>query len=214
MRRQFARVGLEGRVEFVLVQAHPTDRPLGIFQSHQLCLKKGLAGGAEHILIFEDDVFFERFNPRQLERACRYLSSLDRWDGFFPGCLTRGSRKTEEEAIVRIRYHCLSHACALNRPFAEKVAGMQWTGLPYDCLLRSLGGKFYAPRPMWAFQGRGGSDNQTVMIDRIRRLFGGLGFIQKANEFHQNNKGLVTALHLLALLCVILLSVPMLWGSP
>jgi predicted transcriptional regulator len=41
---------------------------------------------------------------------------------------------------------------------------------------------------MCAFQGLAGSNKQTVITDRMRRIFGGLPFIQKVNEFYQNHK--------------------------
>ncbi len=58
-RKQFADVGLSQRVEFVIVAKHPENQEKGIFQSHMNCLVRGLEAKARHILIFEDDVFFQ-----------------------------------------------------------------------------------------------------------------------------------------------------------
>jgi hypothetical protein len=49
------------------------------------------------------------------------------------------------------------------------------------------------------------SDNETVWIDRVRNLCGGLPFIQRCNEIYQNHKVLVLALHLLAVVAAIAL---------
>ena len=198
VRKQFAAVGLQERVEFILVARHPENREQGIFESHLLCLNKGLAAGAHHILIFEDDVFFRDFAPRTLAEACMHLESLARWDGLFLGGITSTSRRTGVKSLVRIQYRCLSHAYALNAPFARRVVQEPWRGIPYDGLLRKTGGDFFAPYPMCAFQGLSESDNQTVAIDRIRRMLGGLPFIQKMNERYQNHKPLFLALPLAA----------------
>ena len=197
---QFADVGLLNRVEFVIVSRHPENREKGIFQSHMLCLKKGLAEGARNILIFEDDVFFHNFDVRVLRDTFSYLDSSTNWNAMFLGCITSGSSKTRQKSLVKIKYRCLAHAYALNQPFAKRVAQEEWNGIPFDNLLQRHNTDFYAIHPMCAFQGHSGTDNQTVAIDMIRRLFGGLPFIQKANEFYQNHKVPLIAVHLAVLL--------------
>jgi GR25 family glycosyltransferase involved in LPS biosynthesis len=187
-RKQFASVGVLPRVDFVIVAKHSRNQEEGIFNSHMCCLKKGLKENARRILIFEDDVFFQRFDGQVLYDACSSLGSTGKWNGLFLGCITDGSRKGNEKNLARITYRCLAHAYALNAPFARHIVQQQWSGIPYDELLRRHGTEFYALSPMCAFQGLAGSDNQTVVIDRARRMFGGLPFIQKANEFYQNNK--------------------------
>jgi hypothetical protein len=200
VRKQFAAVGLLERVEFVLVTRHPENRGQGIFESHMLCLQRALATGAQHILVFEDDVFFRDFDSHALAEACAYLEHLAGWDGLFLGCITSGSRKTGVKPLVSIKYRCLSHAYAVNAPMARRVVREEWSGIPYDELLRRMNGDFFAIYPMCAFQGLSKSDNQTVAIDRIRRLFGGLPFIQKMNEIYQNHKALVLAAQLAVVL--------------
>lgn len=199
VRKQFADVGLLDRVEFVIVARHPQNPEQGIFESHLICLNRGLSAGAKHILVFEDDVFFRGFDPGRLDRACRQLEQGEQWNGLFLGCLTRGSRRTTSRALVKIRYRCLTQAYALNRDFAKRIAREKWSGEPYDMLLKKEGADFFAVYPMCAFQGLSGTDNKTVMIDRMRRLFGGLPFIQRMNEFYQNHKVQVVAAHLVVL---------------
>jgi GR25 family glycosyltransferase involved in LPS biosynthesis len=167
------------------------------------CLKKGLKDNARRILIFEDDVFFGRFDDHVLLTACSSLDSDGRWNGLFLGCITDGSRKDKERKLAKITYRCLAHAYALNAPFASHIVQQQWSGIPYDELLRRHGTKFYALFPMCAFQGLAGSDNQTVVIDRVRRMFGGLPFIQKANEFYQNNKMILLPVSLAVVLALL-----------
>ncbi len=198
-RKQFASVGMVDRVEFVIVKKHPDNPVLGIFQSHLRCLAKGLEAGANHILVFEDDVFFQGFDEHTLKQACTHLDSLSDWDGFFLGGISDGSCKTGQPSLVKINYRCLTHGYALNNHFARRIVRETWCGSPYDEVLRQSKGDFYALYPMCAFQGLEGTDNQTVAIDRIRRLFGGLPFIQKANEKYQNHKLLLIAAPLIGI---------------
>ena len=202
---QFALVGLAERVEFVVVQRDDENPERGIFSSHQLCLKRALARGARHILLFEDDVFFQKFDYERLERACRFLERRERWDGFALGCLTSYSQPTGTKGLVRIGYRCLTHGYALNRPFAERVVKEPWQGIPIDGLLHSLKGEFFALYPMCAFQGQAASDNKTVWIDRLRTLFGGLARIQRGNELYCNNRGRIFLVHLVAAVALIAL---------
>jgi len=202
-KRQFAAVGLSERLEFVLVVRHPDDPAKGIFESHLLCLKMGLAAGARHILILEDDVFFRDFDPWVLNEACAHLCRLDNWDALFLGAITSGSRRTGVSSLTRIRYRCLSHAYAVNAAFATYLLAREWIGIPYDGVLRRLNADFFAVSPMCAFQGLQESDNRTVMIDRVRRLFGGLPFIQKMNERYQNHKAVIIGAHV-AVVCVLI----------
>lgn len=189
--RQFAEAGLLHRVEFVVVARHPKDRELGIFQSHIHCLNRGLRDNGRHILVFEDDVFFQELDTRGLGECCSYLDSVSDWQGLFLGCITDGSKRLDKRPLAKISYRCLAHAYALNRPFAEHIVRQPWSGIPFDELLRRQHSDFYALYPMCAFQGRAGSDNQTIIIDRLRRLFGGLPFIQKMNEMYQNHKAVL-----------------------
>jgi GR25 family glycosyltransferase involved in LPS biosynthesis len=191
--KQFADAGLLHRVEFVIVAKHPVNQEEGIFLSHMLCLKKGLKDKGRHILVFEDDVFFQGLDTRALSGVCGYLDTAVNWDALFLGAITDGSKRTDNRNLARITYRCLAHAYALNRPFAEHIVRRTWSGVPFDELLRRHNRDFYAVYPMCAFQGLAGTDNQTVVIDRLRRIFGGLPFIQKANELYRNHKVVVLA---------------------
>lgn len=190
-RRQFAGVGVLDRVEFVITEKHSDNPEKGIFESHMHCLKKGLDAQAGKILVFEDDIFFERFDLQALHEICRYMELIPGWNGLFLGCITDGSQKTGHKGLVKITYRCLAHAYALNRSFAQKIVQEPWCDIPFDELLRRHNSDFYALYPMCAFQGPASSDNKTVVIDRMRRICGGLPFIQKANEFYQNHKMLL-----------------------
>jgi GR25 family glycosyltransferase involved in LPS biosynthesis len=105
-KREFARVGLLDRVEFVIVDRHPTDSEQGIFESHMSCVRAGLAAGAQRILIFEDDVVFRRFSPTVLARAVDFMKSNGDWGLFSLGCFVNSSKKTSFRSVLRMRYRC------------------------------------------------------------------------------------------------------------
>ena len=96
-----------------------------------------------------------------------------------------------------MRYRCLTHGYALSRSFAQRILQKPWNNIPYDGLLRQQQADYFALSPMCAFQGQTESDNQTVIIDRLRTIFGGLPFIQQCNELYQNHKVLILVSHLL-----------------
>lgn len=206
-KKQFSLVGLLDRVEFILVQKHPENREKGIFQSHMQCLKKGLAAGADNILIFEDDVTFKNFQPETLLNAEHFLGNNHEWNGFFLGAMSSKMTQTDSQSLVTIQYRCLAHAYALNRAFAKQFTMSPWDNIPYDTLLQKHGSKFFALSPMIAFQSAARSDNQTLVLDRMRRFFGGLPFIQKANEFFQRHKRPIIYAHILLFAVLALLAI-------
>ena len=107
---QFARVGLLDRVEYVRTQPHPLNSEQGIYESHMHCIHKGLESNARHVAIFEDDVFFDGFDPERVHRSAAFLESLDHWEVLFLGCLVSRSRPTSAPEVRRIRYRSLAHA--------------------------------------------------------------------------------------------------------
>ncbi len=203
--RQFASVGLEGRVEFLTVAKHPTDCEQGIYASHLECLARGLAAGAAHILVFEDDVVFEDFSPHVLTDAVEGLQRQADWEVLFLGCMVKRSESTACSALVRIRYRSLTHAYGINRSFAKTlVRHHPWRGIAYDDLLRDLcGDNMYAVYPGFAFQSDSASDNDVYLpLDRFRRLCGGLRSLQKKNEWYNRYRWWVIGGHCLVLLAL------------
>jgi len=204
---QFSRVGLSEKVEFLIVEKHPTNCEEGIYNSHMTCLSRGLASGARHILIFEDDVVFERFSPKALKEAVAFLQQNDDWHAFFLGCMVKSSHKTPNPAVVRIRFRTLTHAYAVHHEFAEDlVAHHPWNNVAFDDLLRDLNNpSMFAMYPCVAFQSDASSDNNGYLpLDRFRRLCGGLQNIQKWNERYHRHKWVIIGCHVLALLSLAL----------
>lgn len=202
---QFASVGLGERVEFVVVRKHPTDCERGIYESHLLCLARGLAAGAERMLVFEDDILFDGFTTAALERCAAFLAAEPDWHLFFLGCMVTGSRRTAFPGVVQVRYRSLAHAYAIHRRFAERLVAHPWHGVPFDDLLRDLKDeRSFALYPAFAFQSDSRSDNERHLpLDRIRRLLGGLRTLQKLDAFYHRNRGVIIGAHVLALLVLL-----------
>jgi hypothetical protein len=202
---QFRKVGLAGRVEFVIVQKHPTDSEQGIFESHLDCFRAGLKDDAETMLIFEDDVVFDRFDPHVLAECTRFLSSDTSWTVFFFGCLASSSRQTEHRSVVKVRYRSLAHAYAIQRRFAETLIACRWRGTPFDTMLRDVGPYYFAAYPAFAFQDNSRTDNMSFLKrDRWRRMCGGLRRIQKVNEWYLRHRPVVIGFHLVAIVILMI----------
>lgn len=202
--KEFSKVGLADRVEFVLGERHPSDMEEGVYDSHMLCLRKGLEAGAKNIVIFEDDVEFDRFDPERLRRCTKFLKQHSGWKVLLLGALIRSSRKTTEPYARKVRYQSLTHAYALNRHYAETLAYEPWTGIVNDTLFRPLTDDVYAIYPMCAFQKNLTSDNYKYPgLIIIRRILGGLKRIQKATEFYQCHKFGVLFAQALMILCLL-----------
>ena len=123
---QFEEVGLSSKVEFYIVRKHPYDCEEGIFDSQLAFSKKGLHAGADTIVIFEDDIRFERFDPVVLKNGIDFLSSRTDWNVMFFGCLVSGSKRTENRSVLKVKYRSLTHAYVLNRRFAKNLAAQPW----------------------------------------------------------------------------------------
>jgi hypothetical protein len=196
-RRQFRKVGLGPRVEFVVGSKHPEDVEQGIYDSHRRCLEKGLAQGARNILIFEDDILFEGFRPEILADAVAFMEGPVRWDILFLGCLARGLKPTGHPFVRQIRYRCLAHAYAIQAAFARQLLQRPWRNIPYDNDLARLGGAYFGICPAFAFQSDATTDNTGHLgLERFRNLLGGLRRIQRANEFYQCHRLGIIVLHL------------------
>jgi len=206
--RQFRAVGLADRVEFVIVKKHPVDNERGIYESHMECFCRGIRAGARTMLIFEDDIVFDRFSTQVLSDCVDFLSTHTDWKILFFGCLASGSRRIANASVLKVRYRSLTHAYAVQRSFAETLLTLPWRQLPYDLLLSSLSAEYYAAYPSFAFQSNARTDNLRLgKVDRFRRFCGGLIRIQKMNEFYHRHKWMVIGVHVLLIMILLMLVV-------
>ena len=204
---QFDAVGLLDRVEFVLVKKHSFDCEQGIYESHMLCMRKGLEANAGNILIFEDDICFDRFNLKTLKASIDFLTAHPNWKILFLGCMVKRSRKTGNESVLRIKFRSLCHAYVVNPEFARHLVKAPWQKVPFDDMLRDLKDDYFcAIYPSFAFQNNSRSDNQRYLpLDKIRRLCGGLRRLQKMNEFYHHHKTIIMGIHILVALILIVM---------
>ena len=213
-RKQFAAVGLLDRVEFYIVEKdeHPEDIERGIYESHMKCIQKGLDAGARHILIFEDDILFDRFDPEKLKACTRFLQSEKEWKILLLGCLINGLKPTESKAVMRVKHRSLSHAYALNRNFAREIVKIPWPGGAYDCLFCRYDEEVYAIYPSIAFQSDSPSGNTKYLnLERRRLFFGGFKRIQKFNEFFYRYRTLIIAANAATILFLVVIAVGLLF---
>jgi GR25 family glycosyltransferase involved in LPS biosynthesis len=198
---QFAKIGLLDKVEFVIVEKHPHNSEQGIFESHISCIKKGILAGANNIVVFEDDILFDRFRPTVLKNCVDFLSTNPQWNVLFFGCLVSSSKKTDNKSVLKVKYRSLAHAYALNQNFAKSLIKIHWEGKAFDAVLQNLMDTIYLIYPSFAFQGNSRSDNSRFSrLDKFRRLCGGLKRIQKWNEFYHRHKIIIIALHIIVIL--------------
>lgn len=200
---EFSKVGLCGKIDYILMDSHPENSEQGIYESHMQCISLGLKSGAQNIAIFEDDIIFDRFNPIQIKQVLHNVMSLDSWDIFFFGCIVSASWSTGISRIRRVRYRSLAHAYLLNRPCAERISTIGWSGEPFDSLLKKLIDRPYAIYPSIAFQSNAKSDNtKHRKLERFRKVCGGLFFIQKMNERYHRHSKLILFLHLVLVMII------------
>lgn len=204
-RQQFAQVGLGDLVEMVQVEKHPTNSEHGIYHSHQLCLNRGLEAGAKSILIFEDDVIFERFSASVLGNAVAFMKTHQEWKMMCLGCFVSSSQPTQNPAVLHVRYKCTTHAYAVNDTFARELLAFTWDGQAYDDLIRDLAEKqTYAIWPSFAFQSNSiTSNDKLIKLDRVRRMLGGMRRLQKFNEWLHRRMGLLIVIHVALIVILI-----------
>jgi hypothetical protein len=206
---EFERVGLADRVEWMIVEKHPSNSEQGIYESHIACLRAGLDAGADTVLIFEDDVLLSGFSDEVLARSIAFMQSDVTWNAFFFGGWVNASRRTRTPSVVRVNYRCSAHAYVLHRRFAQRVVERPWDGQAFDDVLRAMTGEHaYAAYPLFAFQSNSPTDNdKRIWIDRMRRAIGGSRVLQRWNEFSSLYFRELVIIHVLVVLSMVLFAV-------
>ena len=213
--KQFARVGLADRVEYVLVDKEHDDPQKGIYESHLLCMQKGIAAAARRILIFEDDVVFAANTlkfQKKLAKILKFLREDKSWDILFLGCMVSKSRKLRGFPICQVQYRSLTHGYVITEDFARVIVQEHpWHNKAYDDFLRDLHSeRMFTAYPSIAFQSNSPSDNDAYLwLDRMRRCFGGLTGLQKFDEWYHRYSWWLSGGHIFLLGLLMFL-----WASP
>lgn len=179
--RQFARVGLAGRVEFVVQERDVEDGKRGCFRAHQQAASIALGRGARRALTFEDDVtFLSHFSPYAVARAAAFLRASDaaerlKWSLLFLGHFPRKMDLVDGWSdIVRV---CSmdGHAYALSPAGALALCALEYEGEQVDVHFHYRCKDAYALYPMVAVQSAGESDTEGLTRaenwndDKLRR---------------------------------------------
>lgn len=210
--KEFQRVGLGDHVQFHLAALHPANSEQGIFESHIACLRKGFEApgtAAMPIVVFEDDIFFQRFSEAHLQQAVAFVNDNHEWDILFLGSFVKASQATRWRGIRKIRYQCTAHAYVMSPAFAQRIASEPWSGKAYDDMLRDLHDcRYFSLYPAIGYQSDSPSDNkQTPVIDRVRRLLGGMAKLQRMNELVHRHMTLLMVGHVVVLAALMVLAI-------
>ena len=113
---EFAKIGNE--VEFFLSER--SDNPqLSCGQNHQKIIQLAKNAGYESILIFEDDVRFYDFHPKQIDQINRFLQHNQDWELFYLGGLLGKIWRTKYRGIARIKCVCTQSYIINSRIYDE-----------------------------------------------------------------------------------------------
>jgi GR25 family glycosyltransferase involved in LPS biosynthesis len=77
----------------------------------------------DNIVVFEDDICFDRYNTHTLASAIDFLSTQTNWKMLFLGCMVRGSRKTKKQKCAEGRFPQSVSRIRDKRGFRGKTAG-------------------------------------------------------------------------------------------
>ncbi len=175
---QFHRVGLCRHVLFYRPDRHPEKGIIGSWEAHRSVAMRALAEGAGRVLIFEDDVLFNRrVTPRTLRAIAAALDSLpEGWMLFYLGHWPLRAWFLRP-GVLRTSSGC-AHAYIASRRLLEWLRDHPWgtpgidrhplVGRALDSAYAMLPGT-YALFPMIATQAVSPSDNFTAAQKRRRK---------------------------------------------
>lgn len=111
---QFASVGLDDAVVFHRVNRHARGGKFGCYDSHRSVIRQAYDDGLERVLIFEDDVHFDKGWEQVVVEAKAFLDSGTPWDALFLGCELRFVDEKTFPNIWRVK--CIhAHAYIVSR---------------------------------------------------------------------------------------------------
>lgn len=162
----FSRLGIP--VQYYAAERHPGGGEQGCYESHIAVIREAYEGGAETLLVFEDDVeIAPSYDGRYLETVRSFLRSGIPWDllylGMNPEIFKKRTTKVPGIAGPGSIYKVsslLAHAYLISRPFMEKlVKGSSYVGVPID-VVYMYNKRAYGLYPSLFFQ-----DTSTTSIE-------------------------------------------------
>jgi glycosyl transferase family 25 len=128
--RQFTDANID--VEFFLVDPDVGNPERGCFNSHQLVARHAKSIGENFIMIFEDDVVFDRkLSRRDFENIDWLIENQGGWDIIYLGGLLGEVWPTNRLGLVRCSLMC-AHAYILSGNGINKILSAEYSGMPVD----------------------------------------------------------------------------------
>lgn len=130
--RQFTDANID--VEFFLVDPDVDNPERGCFNSHQLVARHAKSIGESEVMIFEDDVVFDRkLSRRDVENIDWLVGNQGGWEILYLGGLLGELRPTNRLGLTRCSLMC-AHAYVLNSFGIDKILSREYSGMPVDVL--------------------------------------------------------------------------------
>lgn len=122
---------LQNKFDFWLVEKDEENPERGCYNSHRDIALYGLEYNLDHILVFEDDIFFHRL-PTNKEMI-RYNNFIKESNGelFYLGGLLGNMWMIKKFNIVGCNMFC-THSYIMNKKAMIKLAGTPYSGMPID----------------------------------------------------------------------------------
>jgi len=73
-----------------------------MYESHTSCLRKGLEARAKNIVVFEDDVVFDRFDAECFRQSTQFLTAHPDWKVLLLGAMINKSGRTASPCIHKV----------------------------------------------------------------------------------------------------------------
>lgn len=128
--RQFADANID--VEFFLVDPDMDNPERGCFNSHKLVARHAKSLGENEVMIFEDDVVFDRkFSRRDAENVDWLVGNQGFWEILYFGGLLGELIPTNRLGVTRCSLMC-AHAYVLNSSGIDKILSCEYSGMPID----------------------------------------------------------------------------------
>lgn len=162
---QFKKVGIQGYVQRVPGVVH-SDPRVGCLKAHFNCVQDAIDNKYENILIFEDDVFFTKFDDVIFPEVTKFLENNRRWDLFYLGGNVMYPANFLHKHVFRSRFFS-THAYIINQRAYSKALNAT---IPIDKWY-ALNMVSYGLYPYIATQSETYSDIRQIQMRNLEQSF-------------------------------------------
>ena len=175
----------------------------GCFNSHLHILNEGYKKGYKNILVFEDDIIYNKtISQTSIDRCEDFMSKNKVWDILYLGAvpdLRQSDITIVEDGIYKLIGLCTHAVCYSNR-FMRKMKNEKWSGIQLDYYYRKFNYQ-YAIYPSIFYQGGFKSDISNGIINKLSFLH---ETYFRLLEMYSYNIKLQPKLFMIVVLCFIL----------